>query len=198
MEYAKSPETKRRLLRNTGRLLRTRGFSATGVADILTTSGVPRGSLYHHFPDGKEQIAAGAIEQSGYSIVHALREMIKTTGSLIDGIQRFCDYYIKELETSGYARGCPLATVALEISATENLVQQQTATAFEAIIAVVADQLCDEGFHDPRELAIVIVATVEGALVLAKATRSTEHLAVVRDRLQNQLATEAARPTESQ
>lgn len=196
MGYTKSIETKHRLLRSTGRLLQTRGFFATGVTDILITSGIPRGSLYHHFPDGKEQVAAGAIEQSGHSIVHALREMIKTTGSLIDGIQRFCDYYIKELETSGYARGCPLATVALETSATENLVQQQTATAFEAIIAVVSDQLRDEGFHDPHELAVVIVATVEGALVLAKATRSTEHLAVVRDRLQNQLATETARPRE--
>ncbi|GBE24112.1 MAG TPA: TetR/AcrR family transcriptional regulator [Actinobacteria bacterium] len=196
MGYAKSTETKHRLLRNTGRLLRTRGFSATGVTDILTTSGVPRGSLYHHFPDGKEQIAAGAIEQSGHSIVYALREMIKTAGSLADGIQQFCDYYISELEASGYARGCPLATVALETSATENPVQQQTAAAFEAIIAVVADQLLREGFDEPHDLAVVVVATVEGALVLAKATRNTEHLAIVRDHIQNQITAAAPQSKE--
>jgi AcrR family transcriptional regulator len=196
MEYAKSTETRHRLLRNTGRLLRTRGFSATGVTDILTTSGVPRGSLYHHFPDGKEQIAAGAIEQSGHSIVYALREMIKTTGSLADGIQQFCDYYINELEASGYARGCPLATVALETSATENPVQQQAAAAFETIIAVVADQLLREGFDEPHDLAVVIVATVEGALVLAKATRNTEHIAIVRDHIQNQITAAAPQSKE--
>ena len=189
MEYAKSAETRHRLLRNTARLLRTQGFAATGVTDILSTSGVPRGSLYHHFPDGKEQLAAGATAQSGQTIVHALREMIKSAGSAADGVRTFCDYYIKELETSGYARGCPLATVALETSATENPVQQQTATAFENIISVIADQLHDEGLTEPRDLAVVIVATIEGALILAKATRNTEHLTIVRNHVQNQIAT---------
>lgn len=183
MGYAKSAETRHRLLRNTARLLRTQGFAATGVTDILSASGVPRGSLYHHFPNGKEQLAAGAVTQSGQTIVHALREMIRTAGSVADGVRTFCDYYIKELETSGYARGCPLATVALETSATTNPVQQHTATAFDAIVSVVADQLSHENVEGPAEFATFIVAAIEGALVLAKATRSTDAISLVRDRL---------------
>jgi AcrR family transcriptional regulator len=196
MGYAKSTETKHRLLESTSGLLTTRGFSATGVTEIVAMSGVPRGSLYHHFPDGKEQVAAGAIEQSGHAIVYALREMIKEAGTLVEGIRQFCDYYIRELEISDFARGCPLATVALETSATDNPVQQQTATAFDNIVAVVADQMSIEGFDKPHDLAVVIVATIEGALVLAKATRNTKHIAIVRDHIRNQITTAAGHPKE--
>lgn len=97
--------------------------------------------MYHHFPDGNEQVAASAIEQSGTDIVDALGLLFDTSGSVAEGIRRFCNYYIHELESSDFARGCPLATVALETSGTANKIQRQTGTAFEGIISLVAHTL---------------------------------------------------------
>jgi len=189
---ARSESTQARLVGVTAGLLRERGYHGAGLAEILTTSGVPRGSLYHHFPGGKSQLAAQALRQSGVRIVAGLERFVDEAGSVGEAVRRFCDHHADELRSSQYRRGCPLATVALESGDLADDVHREVATAMTCMVDLIARRITAESpaTSDPHGLATEVVAAVEGALVLAKATRSTAPLETVRDRLVTRITAE--------
>lgn len=177
--------TRHRLLGATAQLLRRRGYHGAGTAEILATSGVPKGSLYHHFPAGKAELAAQSLRLSGAAVAERLDTLAERSGSVAGAVRRFCDDHAVELESGGYVDGCPLATVALESATLEPGVRQEVAAAFAGMLDVVARRLRADGLHHARAraLAVEIVAGVEGALLLAKATQDVAPLRIVRDRL---------------
>ena len=181
----RSTATQSKLLSTTAGLLRERGYHGAGLGEILTSSGVPKGSLYHHFPGGKAELAAAALRTSGERVLASLEQLADQSGSVAAAVGRFCDLYADELTRSDYRRGCPLATVALESAVLDGGVQEELGWAMGAMVDLLARRLAEENpaLLDTRGLATEVVAAVEGALVLAKATRSIEPLTTVRDRL---------------
>src|SRR3989441_12154394 len=66
-------DTRGSMVRSAAALIRSRGVSATSLSDVLTHSGAPRGSIYHHFPDGKRQLAVDAIDWTSDQVLGHLR-----------------------------------------------------------------------------------------------------------------------------
>lgn len=185
MSYAKSADTQRRLIDATASLLRTRGYAATGLAHIVERSGVPKGSLYHHFPGGKEALAAAAVVHSGRRIRAALERMADECGDPARAVGMFCQYYVEQLTESDFRKGCPLATVALEAAAEVDAVHEACAGAFTGVTDLLTERLERAGLP-PRtaaDEAEFTVASIEGALLLAKARRDVRPLVVARDNL---------------
>lgn len=189
MKYAKSEQTRRKLIETTAHHLRAKGAAATGLSEILQDSGVPRGSLYHHFPGGKEELVLYAIMASGESITQRLSALLKRTGGLIEAVSAFCDHYIAQLHESAYTKGCPIATVTLESAADVDSVHEATAKAFNAMLDFLCEALTREGLEAKvaYEQSVVIISTIEGALLLAKSLRSTRPLEIARDQLVHML-----------
>ena len=184
MSYAKTPATRDAALRATAHLLRTRGYAATGLRDIVEASGVPKGSLYHHFSGGKSEIAAAALHATGVRMKAALEAMADAhRGDPVAAVREFCDRYVDQLEKSGFELGCPLATVSLE--STPDEVRSACGVAFRSIVSVLESRLVARGLelataHHAAELA---VAAIEGGLVLSKAQADTSPLVRVRDHI---------------
>ena len=111
-------DTRARILHTAAELFQRQGYGATGLNQVLTASGAPKGSLYFHFPDGKEQLAAEAMALAGAEMGGAdgrgrsrdpgPAEAIAASGALL----------AQALEDSDYRDGCPIATVALEEAGT--------------------------------------------------------------------------------
>ena len=197
MGYAKSDETKRKLLSATGKLLRARGYAAAGLSAIARVSRVPKGSLYHHFPGGKAEVAGAAVARSGDAIVTRLRDLADRERDPVLAMRAFCDGYVKQLQESAFARGCPLATVALEAAPHVDPVHAACSDAFDGIVALFAQRLAEHGMPSlaADDEALHTVAAIEGALVLAKAKRDVRPLEVVRDRLTAHLRRQLADAT---
>lgn len=189
MSYSKSEKTQAKLLDVTAFLLRTKGYNAMGLSDIIRESGIPKGSLYHHFPKGKEELSAAAITYSGTQMLAALKKLIDKSGNPIEGLYAFFDYYIDQLEESGFRKGCPLATVSLETASGVPMVQQACKKAFDDIQNLLQQNLQKHGASKKKaeQLATLTVASFEGSLLLSKARNETTPIRLMRDQLSEQL-----------
>src|SRR3954467_13966067 len=109
--------TKDRIVGASAELFRRQGYSGTGVKQILAEASAPFGSLYHHFPGGKEQLGAETIRRSGYLYGMLFAEIVVPAPDVVTGIGDFFAGAAQTLEETDYADACPLATGALEGSA---------------------------------------------------------------------------------
>src|SRR4051794_12808322 len=170
--------TKDRIVEASAGLFRRQGYSGTGVKQILAEASAPFGSLYHHFPGGKEQLGAETIRRSGHLYGMLFAEIVGPAPDVVTGIGDFFAGAAQTLEETDYADACPIATVALEVSSTSEPMREACAEVFDAWITGATRRFERDGLtHDgARELALLFLCALEGAFVLARALRSTEPL----------------------
>ena len=170
--------TKDRILDASSELFRRQGLTGTGIKQILAQANAPFGSLYHHFPGGKDQLAAETIKRAGAYYGQLVAEEIAKHPDVVSGIRAAFISAGKALEETGYADACPIETVALEVASTNEPLRQATAEVFESWVAVLTAMLTNGGVEPThaRALAHTIISALEGAFVLARAARRTDAL----------------------
>jgi AcrR family transcriptional regulator len=173
-------DTKARIVTSSAELFRRQGFTGTGIKQILAEASAPFASLYHFFPGGKEQLGEEVIRWSG-AIYGQLIDAFFVPGA--DPVAATRDFFAAAADTlaaTGYADACPIATVALEVSSTSEPMRQACADVFNSWIHDATQRLAAAGLPRARarSLAISMLASLEGAFILARALRSTEPLAV--------------------
>jgi TetR/AcrR family transcriptional regulator, lmrAB and yxaGH operons repressor len=169
-------KTRERMLSATMRLVRQQGVAATGVLQVLDEAGAPRGSLYHHFPGGKSQLVAEALQLNAEQVTQGLHDVIDKTPDVTTALITYADALASDLESSRFQSGCPLATAVLEQAATDDAVAEIGDQAFEAWRQLFADELGRSGVDKTDNLALLCVAAFEGALVLSRAKRNAAPL----------------------
>src|SRR5713101_3122226 len=107
-----SSHSRASMVRSAASLIRSRGVSATSLSDVLADSGAPRGSIYHHFPDGKKQLAEDAIRWTSERVLAYLRACPASTAT--DVLGSFIDLWRQVVIASGGASGCVVAGVAVD------------------------------------------------------------------------------------
>ena len=173
-------KTKDRIVTTSAELFRRQGYTATGLKQIVAEASAPFGSIYHFFPGGKEQLGAETIRWSGAMYGALVPAIFDPAPDVVTAVRNFFAGAAEDLAASDYADACPIATVALEVSSSSEPLREACADVFESWLASATERLTDAGIAGPRarELAIAMVAALEGAFVLARALRSTEPLAV--------------------
>jgi TetR/AcrR family transcriptional repressor of lmrAB and yxaGH operons len=170
----KGAETRARLLDATQDLLESGGYFGAGLNQVIAAGNAPRGSLYFHFPGGKDQLVSESVRRAGDAMGAALAEIAEaapTAEAMIEGVLTFLG---DRLESSGWRKGCPVATVALEMAAVNDPLQEACSQVYSSWESALRAEL--DGRPGADDLAVTILALVEGALVLARAHRSREPL----------------------
>lgn len=175
----KGAETRCKLIKATRSLIESRGYFGTGLNQIVQTSGAPRGSLYFHFPGGKDELVAAAVTDSGVEIA----EMIRTTEATDarDLAHRMVRFLGDRLEGSDWTVGCPVAAVALDTASTNDAVQQACSSTYQIWEEALRERLIGFDHPEPERVATAALALIEGGLVLARAHRSRQPLRQVAD-----------------
>lgn len=183
--------TRDRMIDTTCQLLRRQGVEGTGVQQVIDRSGAPRGSMYHHFPGGKAELVSAAVRRSGELGAARIMELASKASGVQEVIGWFIDEFEAALTSTGFSDGCPIATVALETASTPGPITDAVAAAFTAWIDAFATVLENSGLDrdGATDVATDVLAHVEGAIVLAKALRSTRPLELSRDSILVVLAT---------
>ncbi len=172
-------------------LIRERGARPTAIADVLEHSGAPRGSAYHYFPGGRGQLLCEAVDYAADYVADA----IGAAGSAVAMLDVAVRFYRQGLLDSDYRAGCPVMAVAVEAGdpdATNTEAVQHAAAAFERWNTLIAGRLIADGVSRKRavDLATLTIAGLEGALVLARASRDVAPLDAVHRRLRELLKSE--------
>lgn len=174
----KGQQTKNRMIEATGRLLQQQGYFGTSLKQILKESSSPRGSLYFHFPDGKEQLACAALNDAGQAWRERTEQVIERAPDLVSAINEVCELLANELIESDYRDGCPMATVALEAAATVDAVQEICSEHFTDWQSFIGAKLEQSGVPEAiaPALATLVLSSIEGALLLSRAHRDVTPL----------------------
>ncbi|RKN35876.1 TetR/AcrR family transcriptional regulator [Streptomyces hoynatensis] len=178
----KGTETRDRLLAATQESVESAGYFGTGLNQVIAASGAPRGSLYFHFPGGKDQLVGESVRRAGRAVGEVLEEAAGSSPSDAAFAAGVLRHLGDRLEESGWRKGCPVATVALETAASSDPLQAACSEVYSAWEATLRARLA--GRPDAEDLAVTVLALVEGALLLARTHRSREPLDRVARRIE--------------
>jgi len=174
------PPTARELLLDAARyLFWEKGYTATGVAELLARAGINSGSFYHVFPS-KEALLLAVLDDYLNGLEPAvLRPAFTRRRDPLARIFAVLEGYRQKLRATGCQYGCPIGRLALEIEAENLPVHQRIAANFAAWTAAV--RACLEAARDrlPRDcdldaLASFVLTTMEGGVMQARSYRRME------------------------
>lgn len=170
--------TRDRILFTTAELFRRKGYNGTGLKEIVAEAEAPFGSIYHHFPGGKEQLGGEVVRTAGAMYATLLPAVMEPQPNLVAGIHEFFRLAGEHLEESGWQDACPIATIALEVASVNEPLREATRDVFDSWIDAGTRILEAHGLDAPaaRRLAIGMIAALEGAFILARAGRTVEPL----------------------
>jgi TetR/AcrR family transcriptional repressor of lmrAB and yxaGH operons len=172
------------------KLFRQKGYSATGLNDVVDASQAPKGSLYYYFPEGKASIAIAAIEEAGRRVVATTSKLAAQTDSAGELIKAHARLLAGWMRKSRFRDGCPITTVLLELAPEHRGVTDAGRKAYAARIAVLKEKLVADGLSGPRadRIAVLCISALQGALIQARVERSGVPLEVTADELARMLA----------
>lgn len=177
------PTTRDRLIGATADLFRVSGYHATSVKAIVERAEAPFGSMYHHFPGGKEALGAAAIKTSGLAYGDLIDLFFGDDAEdLVEATNVFFAGAAWTLTESDYADACPIATVALEVASTNEDLRQATSSVFDDWITRATARFVQHGIPPDQApgLARTFIMLLEGAFLLCRAGRTTEPMADAR------------------
>ena len=168
-EAGMTKDSRPNMVRSAASLIRTRGVNATSFSDVLADSGAPRGSVYHHFPRGKEQLAGDAIQWTSERVLAHQRACRATTASGV--LSCFIDMWRQVVVAAGGTAGCVVAGVAVDTIADATGLMEVIRATFRSWVDLLSDQLTATGVPPKRASAIAVatLAGMEGALILCRA-----------------------------
>ncbi len=176
------------IIESTCQLMELQGYHATGLNQILLESGAPKGSLYYYFPDGKEELAIEALERSGRMIAERIAMTMDESDDAVTAVTTFIRRLATFVEASGFRQGGPITAVALEVASTNDHLREACNSAYVDWQQLFVAKL-DAAYGQPRaqQLATLIIAALEGGIILSRTAQSVQPLLDVADGIETLL-----------
>lgn len=162
----------------TWHLMEMQGYHATGLNQILAECDAPKGSLYYYFPEGKEELAVEAIERSSRMIEQRIQGVMTEIADPGTAVTTFIAMLAEQVDASGYKAGGPITAIAVESASTNDKLREACRQAYQSWQEAFAEKLRQGDFSEARagRLAAVIIAALEGGIILSRSQRSPQPL----------------------
>jgi TetR/AcrR family transcriptional regulator, lmrAB and yxaGH operons repressor len=185
----RTSDARQKMIESAAVLFRERGIHGTSFADVLEHSGAPRGSVYHHFKGGKTQITEEALRWAGELMAADIADALQQYEP-VEALGAWSEQWAALLRDTDYAAGCSIVA-ATQDGAHEPAARSVAGSVFADWQAVIAGALAGQDVPQARatSLAALLVAAIEGAVVLARAQSDLAPLRLVTTELQRVLST---------
>ena len=190
-------DTRERIVTATTELFRGRGFNGTSLKQVIESAQAPTGSIYHFFPGGKEELGEAVIRESGAAYQQLFELVADEATDVAEAIRELFDGAADALEETDYIDICPIGNVAREVASTHEPLRQATVDVFAGWTTAISKRLRAAGFSpgDANAIANTVISAIEGALMLARARRSTTDLRATGVHIQHLVADSLSRGT---
>ena len=180
----KRGSTRTKMLIAAAEVLRERGAAGLTIDEVLARSGAPRGSVYYHFPAGRNQILSEALRYAGEAITEVIDEAAAKGGMYL--VREFVVFWEELLVESDFAAGCPVVAAAIGSADQEPQLSTVAGSIFDHWRDALTRAFVSDGFaaSDAASLAITSIAALEGAVVLCRSTRTVDPLRDVAHQLE--------------
>jgi TetR/AcrR family transcriptional repressor of lmrAB and yxaGH operons len=175
-DMPKKTDSKERMVAAARRLFREHGYLGTALSDVITESAAPRGSIYFHFPGGKEELATEVTLLHASDRIAQINRAAAAAASAAQLIEIFMGSERDDLVASNYREGCAVAPIVIEATPSSEQLSDAARRAFQDLTATLAARLTEKGIPDTKsaQLATNVWTSVEGALILSRVLRSPE------------------------
>jgi TetR/AcrR family transcriptional repressor of lmrAB and yxaGH operons len=172
------------MLVSAAEVMRERGAAGVTIDEVLARSGAPRGSVYYHFPEGRNQILTEALRFAGDSITAVMDDAVGQGG--IPLVRKFVEFWGRSLAGSDFNAGCPVVAAASGSADDDPALAAIAGEIFNRWRDALSRAFVSDGFDeaDAASLAVTCIAALEGAVVLCRSTRSADPLRDVDDQLE--------------
>ncbi len=178
----KGQTTSDRIVDTAARLFMRQGYHGTGLNQLIAESGAPKGSLYFHFPGGKEAVAAAAVQRAGKVFATQIDSILCKHPSPVSALTALCDLLAQWMEKSSFQEGCPITNACLELAPSNEGVTHAAHQIFVDWEEAWTKHLEQAGFNPNLVpyISTTIVTALEGAFILARAAKSNKPFARVK------------------
>jgi len=166
--------TKEKLIETASKLFEIKGYYATGLNEILAESGAPKGSLYYHFPKGKEQLALESIISAGEKIKFKIKSALESIDNPVDAIVANIENVATVIDNEYKTNDMSVGLIALETYLTSEVLRSACEEVFISLENIYVQKLIKAGMNkdDAYELGSVIAAMVEGGITYSLVKKS--------------------------
>ncbi len=181
---AKRGSTRTNMLISAAEVLRERGAAGVTIDEVLARSGAPRGSVYYHFPAGRNQILTEALQYAGQLLTEVIAGAANKGGLYL--VRQFVEFWEGLLVESDFTAGCPVVAAAIGAADDEPQLTTVAGSIFRGWRDALTGAFVSDGFDEPcaASLAVTCIASLEGAVVLCRSTRSVDPLREVADQVE--------------
>lgn len=192
-------QTRERMIEATARLLQQRGYYGTSLNDILEASGAPRGSLYFHFPGGKDQLVLEATRQAVEQTTHEVAAILDSAESPAQGVRAVVELTGRIMDDTDFTFGCPVAPLILDSPAEHPELAELCRQALEEWVGLLRDAFLTAGVDAERAhgLALLVESSIEGLLLMSRAYRESAPLDIVAAELERIVAAATPPPAKA-
>lgn len=176
MTNAETPRpTKERLIHAAAGLFRTHGYHGVGLSDLLSAAKAPKGSLYHHFPNGKSDLALAAATWASDGMLRIIAQSFADAPGFHEGAKTLCYKLAKLFDLANQWTGCPISAT-LFIGPENEDFRIHTQLLYDGWIAEVRDHAERFGMteSEAQQISEHMFILIQGAWMLARARRDTD------------------------
>jgi TetR/AcrR family transcriptional repressor of lmrAB and yxaGH operons len=166
--------TRERLIRAAVTLMRRSGLSGAGINEIVRESGAPKGSVYHFFPDGKQQIVAEALAEYSKDVVAFIDASLARRRSPAQKVRTLFDAFAERLEEGGFHHSCAAGAVCLDLDSEVEALRDVVANTLDAYTDAIARHFAFDDAQRGRSFAGLLLSAIEGAYIRGRAERSSQ------------------------
>ena len=180
----KRGDTRTKMLVSAAQVMRERGAAGVTIDEVLARSGAPRGSVYYHFPDGRNQILTEALRYSGDAITAMIDDAAGWGARAL--LREFVEFWVRQLSDSNFTAGCPVVAAAIGADDDDPKLSTDAGVILGRWCTALTRAFVNDGFDDAgaASLAVTSIAALEGAIVLCRSTRTADPLRQVGDQLE--------------